>query len=226
MNSNNDNNNNPRIPLRVVYTTYNIIPSPPSNVNDDISLNLRNIIFNNFNRFEYLIDRNTETGNNTSFDEDITNIVNDTFYRSNVDQLSNVSNVSAPDNSNLTFEQVAFDFRFPTLELFENIFQDYIQNKNKLNEEEFNNNVDYIKDCDNSSSIECPICFEKYNDYINIKKCSHKFCENCIRKWLKDHKNTCPICRVEISTVIKNSISNNSLNSNGSNGSLTNLDSF
>lgn len=225
-NGNSNDNLNSRVPLRFVYTTtYNF--TPVSNISNDISsFNLRDIIFNNLNNVTGTTDT-TGTMSTQNYDEVITNVVNDTFYRYNFEELNNVSNVSNNSSnniSNLTFEQVAFDFRFPTLELFENIFQDYIQNKNKLNEEEFNNNVDNIKD--SNLLIECPICFETYNDYIKIKKCSHSFCENCIKKWLKEHKNTCPVCRVEISTGIKNSMSNNSLNSNESNNNLDNLDNL
>lgn len=224
-NNSNNSNNNYLHPLRFVYRTYN------SNINDDIPSSFRDIIFNNLtNTFENILTRNnrnnlddiTQNSNPINFDEDIRNIINDNYYRNNIEQ---------ENNSDLTFERVAFDFRFPTLQIFDYIFQDYIENKNKLNEEEFNNNVDFINytlDEHNNSqinevSIECPICFETHTKYINIKKCSHKFCEQCIKKWLKDHKNTCPVCRVEISTVIKNSESNDSLNSNNSdNGNNSN----
>lgn len=41
----------------------------------------------------------------------------------------------------------------------------------------------------------CPICYDEYNEiYIEKTICGHKFCKNCIRKWLKIHSE-CPICR-------------------------------
>ena len=39
---------------------------------------------------------------------------------------------------------------------------------------------------------------EKSGNKVKLKKCSHIFCEDCIQKWLKNHKNTCPICRVNV----------------------------
>ena len=43
----------------------------------------------------------------------------------------------------------------------------------------------------------CSICFENMNDNIKLN-CNHIYCENCIKKWLTEKSNTCPICRTEI----------------------------
>lgn len=51
-----------------------------------------------------------------------------------------------------------------------------------------------IVNCTIPNSAFCPIC---HNDNINrwVKtSCNHDFCQECIERWLKDHK-TCPICR-------------------------------
>ena len=41
---------------------------------------------------------------------------------------------------------------------------------------------------------ECPICFENITFPSCIKPCNHMFCNKCIVKWMKKHKN-CPLCR-------------------------------
>lgn len=40
---------------------------------------------------------------------------------------------------------------------------------------------------------DCPICFESMEVATKINVCSHYFCDDCIRRWLSEHK-TCPIC--------------------------------
>ena len=53
---------------------------------------------------------------------------------------------------------------------------------------------------DSINSFECPICFNTI-DHDNICKteCNHKYCTECLTKWLLDKKNlTCPTCRKNI----------------------------
>ena len=103
------------------------------------------------------------------------------------------------------------DTFFPTVNFIERIFNDYIENKNKLNDEEYKNNVEKIHEI----LEECPVCFSSSETTIKIKKCNHIFCEDCIQKWLKDHKNTCPICRVNV--IIERENSNSNGNNNNEN---------
>lgn len=42
----------------------------------------------------------------------------------------------------------------------------------------------------------CPICEE--NKVSIMLDCYHFFCEKCIKTWLFDKKNSCPLCRFEI----------------------------
>jgi len=44
--------------------------------------------------------------------------------------------------------------------------------------------------------MSCPICLEEIH---NVKKlhCNHEFCSDCINQWTK---NSCPLCRAEITT--------------------------
>jgi hypothetical protein len=52
--------------------------------------------------------------------------------------------------------------------------------------------------------LQCPICLDeiliKYQG--KIIPCNHIFCYDCIVKW-EEKNNTCPICRIECSTIIK-----------------------
>ena len=46
--------------------------------------------------------------------------------------------------------------------------------------------------------MECYICYNKFNIY-GILDCGHKFCTECLYKWLGNHirqtASTCPLCR-------------------------------
>jgi len=47
----------------------------------------------------------------------------------------------------------------------------------------------------------CSICyseFKKYDDVCFIKKCNHLFHTTCIKKWLTQYGNTCPICKCDV----------------------------
>lgn len=43
----------------------------------------------------------------------------------------------------------------------------------------------------------CPICLNIIKKSINLSKCGHTFCKQCIHKWLK-YSKSCPICRTKI----------------------------
>ena len=110
-------------------------------------------------------------------------------------------NINENNENNENNQEIYYDLSnafFPTVNFIERIFNDYIENRNKLNDEEYNKNVEKI----NQKLEECPVCFTSSETTIKIKKCNHIFCEDCIQKWLKSHKNTCPICRVNV--IIEN----------------------
>lgn len=134
----------------------------------------------------YTFDNNNSIYNNQSFGNQI---LNNSFFQTNDDYVINY-----------LLSQI------PSSNIIERLFNDYISNRNKLNETEYNNNVkknDYI--------IECPICFNN-KESIKINKCGHEYCEDCIKKWLQEHSNTCPICRIDISD--KNEKKNNEEHNN------------
>ena len=57
------------------------------------------------------------------------------------------------------------------------------------------NNKKSSKDIDENDDL-CPICEE--NKVCIMLDCYHFFCEKCIKTWLFDKKNNCPLCRYEI----------------------------
>ena len=48
-------------------------------------------------------------------------------------------------------------------------------------------------DCDNN----CPVCLEELKDNVYITPCNHKFCKECITRWMSINR-ICPYCRQSI----------------------------
>ena len=44
---------------------------------------------------------------------------------------------------------------------------------------------------------DCPICFLEKDENIELK-CTHTFCKPCIKRWLTEKGDTCPICREKV----------------------------
>ena len=55
----------------------------------------------------------------------------------------------------------------------------------------------------NKSGIECCICKEITLVRGILSVCKHYFCIECILKW-EQKSNSCPLCRLEISTIAIN----------------------
>ena len=127
------------------------------------------------------------------------------YYNSILFNSSNFELYNTTVNNEETYNNLSNAF-FPTVNFIERIFNDYIENKNKLNDEEYKKNIEKI----HKILEECPVCFTSSETTIKIKKCNHLFCEDCIQKWLKSHKNTCPICRVNVIMESENSNEQNS----------------
>jgi uncharacterized paraquat-inducible protein A len=43
---------------------------------------------------------------------------------------------------------------------------------------------------------ECPICYDHSANTL-MKKCKHRFCQNCIYQHLNTSKTQCPLCRTD-----------------------------
>ncbi|XP_021261063.1 E3 ubiquitin-protein ligase TTC3 isoform X5 [Numida meleagris] len=54
--------------------------------------------------------------------------------------------------------------------------------------------LDYIP----SSDDPCTICHDELSRDSCELECGHHFHRECIRKWLKEHSSTCPICRIHV----------------------------
>ena len=48
--------------------------------------------------------------------------------------------------------------------------------------------------------LKCSICFEIFEDPVNLKNCLHKFCKKCIGDYNRKIKKECAICRHPIET--------------------------
>jgi hypothetical protein len=54
----------------------------------------------------------------------------------------------------------------------------------------------------NNLELECCICIEKREEkYICKFNCNHKFCIDCIYKYISNMKSICPICRSQITDI-------------------------
>lgn len=48
--------------------------------------------------------------------------------------------------------------------------------------------------------LTCSICYEIYQDPVNMKSCLHKFCKKCIEDYNRKFKKECAICRHPVET--------------------------
>eukprot|EP01055_Gregarina_sp_Pseudo9_P001037 Gregarina_sp_Pseudo_9__1036@NODE_1670_length_1409_cov_21_566423_g1548_i0_p1_GENE_NODE_1670_length_1409_cov_21_566423_g1548_i0NODE_1670_length_1409_cov_21_566423_g1548_i0_p1_ORF_typecomplete_len456_score104_73zfC3HC4_2/PF13923_6/3_4e12zfC3HC4/PF00097_25/5_8e08zfC3HC4_3/PF13920_6/8_3e08zfRING_2/PF13639_6/1e07zfRING_6/PF14835_6/9_7e08Ubox/PF04564_15/1_9e07ProkRING_4/PF14447_6/2_9e05zfRING_5/PF14634_6/0_0001zfC3HC4_4/PF15227_6/0_00014zfANAPC11/PF12861_7/0_00038zfrbx1/PF12678_7/2_5e03zfrbx1/PF12678_7 len=46
--------------------------------------------------------------------------------------------------------------------------------------------------------LACPICMGICKEVMVVKDCSHRFCAECIQKWLRSGHQLCPQCRMKI----------------------------
>ena len=213
-NNNNNNNNNNQSnerddslgttlrPIGYFYTTTFTLS--PTFIDTLLSLNNQeNIMQNNSTSSEQSNNFESEISDNSNFSN------SNLYYNPIIFNSSNLRLFDINENN----EEAYYDSFFPTVNFIESIFNDYIENKNKLNDVEYKKNVERIHE----KLEECPVCFNSDETTIKIKKCNHMFCEDCIQKWLKSHKNTCPICRVNVIIEPENGNGNGNGNINTNN---------
>eukprot|EP00871_Galdieria_phlegrea_P001558 jgi/Galph1/2402/GphlegSOOS_G1068.1 len=46
--------------------------------------------------------------------------------------------------------------------------------------------------------VTCPLCQGKLNKVTAITGCLHRFCENCIKKYLTTVSMSCPMCHMKL----------------------------
>lgn len=49
-----------------------------------------------------------------------------------------------------------------------------------------------------TEDLSCPICMGTYQNVAVVKDCLHRFCEECIERWLRTGHQDCPKCRQRI----------------------------
>jgi len=169
----------------------------------------RDINYNNFNQFANLtnlVNENTEESNEYDdlpelipINEDNTNVP--LVYNTNAPL---VYNTDAPLMYNTNVPLVYSTFLINPI--YNNINYDYEDVKIVLNEEQFNNlECKCYKDLNLNEFKECLICIDNFNkeDEIIKIKCNHIFHKNCIKSWLCEESNKCPVCRISIDEGIQ-----------------------
>src|SRR4029079_14922580 len=68
--------------------------------------------------------------------------------------------------------------------------------ENTVTRQNYVNILSKIKTEAKFNDLECPICYETYDNYgmLSTKKCGHYYCVNCILESI-DHDKKCPSCR-------------------------------
>jgi len=120
------------------------------------------------------------------------------------------------DNNNFIYYAIVYERTFysdleqPTniLELFEKIYDilNSVSNRVKLASDKFTNLLHISKseliqiNQSNDTSLQCPICTDIYCEHakITMLPCKHHYDQECIKKWLIEQSNKCPICRSEV----------------------------
>lgn len=139
------------------------------------------------------------------------------FYQINNNNPHHIPTISDSRIITTTRPQFSFDFdffnNFPILisRIFNEINLDFDIEYEMFNElenekivitsDEFEKKINIINDKEN---CECGICKENYNENesigVELIKCKHVFCKQCIYEWLTKYNVNCPICRKDVRT--------------------------
>lgn len=103
------------------------------------------------------------------------------------------------ENENITFNGNINEYVDQLIEIYLSLNK---ENRNILNKNKYNSikihNLDSLKikpnnNCENN----CVICLDKFikSDEINILDCKHYYHMKCLKIWLLEYNNSCPICR-------------------------------
>jgi hypothetical protein len=179
---------------------------------NEISENQNILNENNESKNEDILPFNdsNQISNNNNYSEEETiqdeNLINDVMrevindYRPietqvPLNQFNNLINII--DNYIRNTEHLYINDVLPTLDNFNNIILNE-DVKIILDEVEFDN-LERIKYDKSDKSLECLICLDTFEDEENLIKikCNHIFHCNCIKNWLCEESNKCPVCRIE-----------------------------
>jgi len=184
-------------------------PNIPQNNNPSVE-QFNNII----NIFDNYIQNNINIQQNSA--NNFFNIINQdmnlNYY--NFNQFTNLSNLAnedlddLPDLINMNEEPNNGPILYTTFSLNPLSHNNYVYEDVKiiLSEEQFNNlECKHFKELHLNENKECLICIEDFNDEDDVIKiqCNHIFHKNCIKSWVCEESNKCPICRVEIDKGIQ-----------------------
>jgi len=180
---------------------------------NEISENQNILNENNESKNEDILPFNdsNQISNNNNYSEEETiqdeNLINDVMrevindYRPietqvPLNQFNNLINII--DNYIRNTEHLYINDVLPTLDNFNNIILNE-DVKIILDEVEFDN-LERIKYDKSDKSLECLICLDTFEDEENLIKikCNHIFHCNCIKNWLCEESNKCPVCRIEV----------------------------
>jgi hypothetical protein len=83
-----------------------------------------------------------------------------------------------------------YDKNILTIKQFDNLDSCYFKNIHK-----------FFSETNLKPLCGCLICTDKFikNDSVIVLPCKHNFHKNCIKKWLTEESNTCPLCKKTIS---------------------------
>ena len=191
---NNENNNYSshiiRLPIERIL--QNILRIPSINYDQQIENTEENTEQNTEenaeeNTEQIIAQRTTENLNNiiNIFDRIISNNLTESSYQifslnNELDDLPELieNNIFNYININNTYEDIK-------IVLEDEIFE-------KLNHQIYNNFDSELKEC-----LICIDCLEENNEITHLH-CNHIFHKKCIKTWLCEESNKCPICRIDI----------------------------
>ena len=139
-----------------------------------------------------------------------------TMFDSYIQNTENINNTQLYGSFNNTFFNMTLNLDeyddLPDLISVNDMYDNYEDVKIILNEEQFNKltMLEY-SELEETDSKECLICIDEFINTDEITKispsvkikeldcgCNHVFHKKCIKSWLCEHSNKCPVCRVEV----------------------------
>lgn len=187
-----------------------------NNIQNNLQRDFTNIFanMNNTNQLNINLNnnsRNTQVNNNEEEDSNNNNQENNSNENNSLPNNININNLQQLETNFLNNMELFSNSNYLSRNLFPLSFDiidnaQNIQNTNlnenviiALTDEEFNEiekiNFDEIK-----SDSKCNICLGNFDSSSSILKlkCGHCFDYDCIKNWLKNHSNKCPVCREEV----------------------------
>mmetsp|Transcript_26826 Transcript_26826/g.43811 ORF Transcript_26826/g.43811 Transcript_26826/m.43811 type:complete len:534 (+) Transcript_26826:60-1661(+) len=70
--------------------------------------------------------------------------------------------------------------------------------------------------------LQCPVCLEDYapGETLQTLPCFHMFHQPCIDSWIRTSSTKCPVCKIDVMTVLQGADSGNSSSSESSSGPI------